>query len=127
MKKLKVNLGNNEYHVGVEELGDGSLKIALDGKEHIVSVSDICEERSEERKAHDFFEHQKTIRSPMPGTVSQILVKVGDEVRKNTVLLTLLAMKMENDILAPMPAKVKEINVSCNDAVEADQELIVLE
>jgi pyruvate carboxylase len=124
MKKVKVNVGDSEYEVGVEELDNDKLKITLDDEEHIVKVSEVVEE---ERKNTETLEQNKIIKAPMPGTISQVLVNVGDKVEKGSTLLTLLAMKMENTIAAPMAGKVKEVKVKSNDTVEADQTLIVLE
>lgn len=127
MRKVKVIVGETEHHIGLEELSDGSLKIVLDNEEHIVHVSEIRDEAAQNKSILNYFEHQKTIKAPMPGTVSHVFVNAGDEVKKNSTLLTLLAMKMENDITAQMDAKVKEVRVKCKDTVEADQVLIVLE
>ncbi len=63
----------------------------------------------------------------MPGTVSEILVKVGDEVKMDDELLILEAMKMENPICAPADGKVAEIKVAEGDKVDANQVLIILE
>lgn len=52
------------------------------------------------------------IHAYIPGTVLQINVKEGQEVKTDDVLLILQAMKMENKITAPFSAKVKKIYVS---------------
>lgn len=67
------------------------------------------------------------ILSPMAGKILQIIVKVGDVVSEDDVLLTLDAMKMENPILATVDGVVKEIKVKVSDEVESDDVLIVLE
>ena len=41
------------------------------------------------------------INSPMPGTILDIKVSVGDNIKKGQVVLILEAMKMENEIMAP--------------------------
>jgi len=67
------------------------------------------------------------IAAPMPGSIVEILVKVGDEVKENDEVIILEAMKMENPIFAPSDGTVKEIKVQEKDSVEADQILMVLE
>ena len=67
------------------------------------------------------------ISAPMPGSIVEILVKVGDEVKENDEVIILEAMKMENPIFAPSDGTVKEIKVQEKDSVEADQILMVLE
>ena len=67
------------------------------------------------------------IVAPMPGTVSEVLVQVGDVVKADEELIILEAMKMENPICAPRDGKVKEIKVGEEDKVDTNQALIVLE
>ena len=63
----------------------------------------------------------------MPGTISEILVKVGDKVQADDELLVLEAMKMENHICAKTDGIVKEIKVKEQDKVAVNQVLMVLE
>jgi biotin carboxyl carrier protein len=67
------------------------------------------------------------IIAPMPGTIINILVNVGDEVLEYQEVVILEAMKMENAIPTPEAGKVKEIKVKVDDKVSTDQVLIVLE
>lgn len=67
------------------------------------------------------------VSAPLPGSVLEILVKVGDEVKENDELLIIEAMKMENPIFASEDGTVKEIKVKEKDTVEAEQILMVLE
>ena len=53
-----------------------------------------------------------SIVAPIPGTIISILVKVGDRVSTDQVVLRLEAMKMENDIASLVSGTVKEISVS---------------
>ena len=57
------------------------------------------------------------ISSPMPGNIFKILVKEGDAVSKNSAVIVLEAMKMENEIFTPFSGKVKRIFVKPNDRV----------
>ena len=69
----------------------------------------------------------KEIVAPMPGTIFNILVNVGDEILEYQEVLTLEAMKMENAIPSAESGTVKEIKVNVNDKVATNQVLIVLE
>lgn len=64
------------------------------------------------------------ISSPMPGNIFQILVKEGDVVSKNSVVIILEAMKMENEIYSPYSGKVKRIFVKPTDRVMEDDVMI---
>ena len=67
------------------------------------------------------------VLAPMPGTILDVMVKVGDQVSADEELMILESMKMENPICAPSEGTVKEIKVAKNDKVAADQVLVVLE
>ena len=67
-----------------------------------------------------------TITSPMPGSILDVKVNVGDKVTFGQTLAILEAMKMENDIPATVDGEVAEIRVKKGDVVETDSVLIVL-
>ncbi|MBK8225735.1 MAG: acetyl-CoA carboxylase biotin carboxyl carrier protein subunit [Flavobacteriales bacterium] len=64
------------------------------------------------------------LKAPMPGLVINILVKPGDQVKKNDPVLVLEAMKMENLIKAPGDGVVKAIAVEKGKPVEKGQLLV---
>ncbi|MBE6695709.1 MAG: biotin/lipoyl-binding protein, partial [Ruminococcaceae bacterium] len=63
---------------------------------------------------------------PMPGTILDIKVSVGQAVKKGDVLCVLEAMKMENDIPAPADGTVAAIKVSKGASVQAGEALVSL-
>ena len=67
------------------------------------------------------------IKAPMPGLVLQVHVEEGQEVKEGDKLLILVAMKMENSILAQQGAVVKKVHVAAGIAVDKGQVLIELE
>lgn len=67
-----------------------------------------------------------TIPSPMPGSIINVNVSVGQAVKAGDVLMILEAMKMENDISAPCDGTVKQILVSKGSTVNTDDILIVI-
>lgn len=69
----------------------------------------------------------RDIKAPMPGMVLNILVKTGDVVEKDTPLLILEAMKMENVIKSPTSAIVKKVTAVKGVAVEKNAVLIEFE
>ena len=69
----------------------------------------------------------KEILAPMPGTIINILVNVGDEVLEYQEVVILEAMKMENAIPSQEGGVVKEIKVKVDDKVSTNQVLMVLE
>lgn len=67
------------------------------------------------------------ILAPMPGTIIEVQVSVGDEVVEGQELLVLEAMKMENPIVSAVDGKVTAINVKVDDKVATKQVMIVIE
>jgi biotin carboxyl carrier protein len=67
------------------------------------------------------------IKSPLPGAILAIHVKVGDKITVGQKLLTLEAMKMENNINSDKEGKVSAIKVKKGDTVMEGDALIVIE
>lgn len=67
-----------------------------------------------------------SIKSPLPGTILVINVKVGDQVKRGDVLLVMEAMKMENNIMASKDGQIKAIHVTTGQTVAQDDALIDL-
>ncbi|QQR98178.1 MAG: acetyl-CoA carboxylase biotin carboxylase subunit [Sphingobacteriales bacterium] len=57
--------------------------------------------------------------APMPGEVTTVLVKVGDQVKAGDALLKMISMKMENTIEAHTDSEVEEVYVVDKQFVEA--------
>lgn len=66
------------------------------------------------------------VTSPMPGTILDIKVSVGQSVKKGEVVCVLEAMKMENEIPAPCDGVVASINVQKGASVAANDILASL-
>jgi len=56
------------------------------------------------------------LTTPMAGTVVQVLVVAGAEVKAGDTLMVLEAMKMETEVTAPQDGKIKSVDVSVGDA-----------
>ena len=67
------------------------------------------------------------ILAPMPGTIIDIQVAVGDAVEEGQELLILEAMKMENPIVSTAAGKVAEIKVAKDAKVASKEVMIVIE
>jgi biotin carboxyl carrier protein len=67
-----------------------------------------------------------SIRAPMPGRITSILVKEGEAVENGTPLLILEAMKMQNELTSPLSGKVRSIHVREGETIKKDSLLLVL-
>ncbi|WP_299313844.1 pyruvate carboxylase [uncultured Aquimarina sp.] len=68
----------------------------------------------------------KQIGAPLQGSLSSVLVKTGQEVKKNDPLFIIEAMKMETTITANESATIKKIVLKSGTMVEADDLVITL-
>lgn len=68
-----------------------------------------------------------SIVAPLPGLVLKIKVKVGDTVKPGQEVITMEAMKMENEIQSHIKGTVREIKVKEGDSISEGDVLIVLE
>lgn len=66
------------------------------------------------------------VRAPLPGTINDIKVTVGQAVKKGETLVILEAMKMENNIEADCDGTVKEVKVRKGDSVLEGDVLVVI-
>lgn len=68
----------------------------------------------------------ETVVSPLPGTVLDVKVNVGDTVKLGQVVVVLEAMKMETEVVAGCDGTVESILIKKGDAVDTDAALVVL-
>ena len=66
----------------------------------------------------------KSVEAPLPGTIKQVLVSVGQEIAAGDTVVIMEAMKMENNITAEFAGKVTAINVAVGDQVQSGQALV---
>jgi biotin carboxyl carrier protein len=103
-------------------------QILLDGIPYDFRLKDAWGERVESMKkataAHPA--GQTEIRAPIPGMIARVMVRVGDAVRKGQPMLTLNAMKMENEIASPRDGKILELPAREGRTVDRDDPLAVI-
>ncbi len=67
----------------------------------------------------------KQVKSIIPGTITEINVKVGDSVNEGDIMFIHNAMKMRNKIMAPFNGKIKAVNVKIGQSIPKN--FIILE
>ena len=107
---------------------DGGWEILLNGRRFNVLVEDERERRLRLAAGESTLQEGRYIlKSPMPGLVIDIPVKLGDDVKEGQVLLILESMKMQNELTAPRDGKIARIQAKVNDNVERKETLLILE
>ena len=67
------------------------------------------------------------VKAPLPGTINDIRVAVGQAVKKGDTLVVLEAMKMENNIDCERDGKIASVNVNKGDTVMEGSVLVTIE
>jgi len=69
----------------------------------------------------------ETITSPLPGKIVSVKVSTGQKVNEGDLLLTIEAMKMENEIVATVSGTVAAVAVKPEATVQIGDELVSIE
>jgi glutaconyl-CoA decarboxylase len=138
VKTFKVTVDGQSYTVSVEEVAEDSkqeVKSSVNPpavKSSPAPVPAAVEKPKEEVKVEKSIapgpvnSEGSAVNAPMPGSVLDVKVAVGDSVNEGDVLLVLEAMKMENELTAPQAGKVSQVMVKKGDAVNSGDPLVVL-
>jgi 3-methylcrotonyl-CoA carboxylase alpha subunit len=100
---------------------EDAVYVLRQGRETIVRLTDF--------EAVDVvhFHAGGTITSPMHGKVLDVLVKVGESVRKGQRIALVEAMKMEHAVLAPRDGVVAEVAVAAGDQIAEKAKIAVID
>lgn len=71
--------------------------------------------------------NNKELKSFIPGTITNIFVKPGQDVKHGDKLVIFEAMKMLNQVIAPFDGKIKEVNVHVGDKVTKGFKMVEFE
>ena len=106
-------------------LGWEPLRLQVDGREVSGSVVDeraLAAGAGQARTGRGRHE----VRAPMPGLLKAVHVREGDAVEAGAPLVTLEAMKMENELRAPGAGRVTSVAGAAGAKVEGGSLLVVL-
>jgi biotin carboxyl carrier protein len=123
MRKFIVNVNGSSYEVEVEEISGVSAPAApvqaAAPAPVAAPVAPAAPKASADAKGNP-------IVAPMPGTIVDVKVAVGDQVKKGKVILVLEAMKMENEILADRDGVLTALNVAKGSNVKSGDTLCLI-
>ena len=108
------------------EDGTRVVQFELNGMRREINVQDKHAKASVHAVEEADPDDPMQVGASIPGAVSKVLVKKGDEVKENDVLLIIEAMKMETSVVARADGVVGEVKVEAGDSVVAGQLLMKL-
>ena len=136
MKEDKYKINGNLYKVAIGDIDNGVAEVEVNGTPYKVELEQKAAttikvatpkpaaaprtatgEKVIAKAAPAAAAGGTAVKAPLPGTVLDINVTVGQEVKAADTVVTLEAMKMENAIKAGVDGKVASISVAKGDAV----------
>jgi biotin carboxyl carrier protein len=145
MKSFKYTINGNDYRVVINNTEGNTAEVEVNGKSYQVELeAPVTEKKAEpEKKAAPVVQRPvqepvkpitkpapsasaAALKSPLPGIILDINVKVGDVVKKGQKVLILEAMKMENAINADRDGVIQDIITHKGDSVMEGDDLVVI-
>lgn len=143
MKEYKYTINGNKYEVAINSINDNIANVVVNGEEYEVQmekepepvkkkvvVRPVAQPEAETASAPtstNKVDLNNAVKSPLPGVITEIKVKVGDEVKAGDTVVVLEAMKMANNLDAEKSGKVTAILVKEGESVMEDTPLVVIE
>ena len=133
--KTDIQIGDKVYQIEISEPQENLLKVMVNDKEYFFTKNELGELSSIEDfhpslKETEIIPKGRTereIKSPLAGVISAIMVKKGEKIKPGQKVVTLIAMKMENEIISEGYGKIKEVKVKEDQFVNSGDILITLE
>lgn len=146
MAKYQYTVEGTDYDVEILEIEDNVAKVNVNGAEFVVELKQALKPTTRPIKQVVAPEPKpaapaaatvqqpaaapagagRNICAPLPGTIIDIKVKVGDQVKEGDTLLILEAMKMQNNIEAEASGQVTAIHVKPGDSVMEGTALVTI-
>ncbi len=149
MKNFKFKINGTDYNVDINEVEGQEIKLDVNGTPYVVTVdkemraqkprTTVINNRPAPRVAAAQGEVQRSsapgpntaaggtkVTTPLPGTILDVFVNVGDQVKAGQRVVLLEAMKMENNIEADTDGTVTAVSVRKGDSVLEGDTLVVI-
>lgn len=150
MKKFKFSIDNNPFEVAVTELENGQIDVEVNGSNYIVTIdregtkaanapapkaAPVAAPKAAAPAAAPKAAAPaaapapaasgavKTVKSALPGSVTKLVMEVGQAVKKGDTVMMIEAMKMENEIKAECDGTIAKFHVAAGQSVMADDKL----
>ena len=119
---------NKKYDVQILEKNQNKYHILLNGiSYHFTIETPISFKRRKYLDKNKESSPTEQILAPMPGKIVEVVVEEGTKINAGDPLVTLEAMKMQNEIISHIAGTVRKILVKAEDLVMKDDVLIEVE
>jgi biotin carboxyl carrier protein len=116
-------LDRAEGRLRFEVLVDGwRFEVAVEHA-RMATLRERARRGADEQRPHP----REVVRAQIPGRIVAVHVASGDRVEAGARLLSIEAMKMENEVRTARPGTIGAVAVSAGDRVELGDELVVVE
>ena len=122
MKKYNVNVNGNLYEITLEVVDAADVKNAP-----VAAPAPATAPAAPAAPTAAAPAGGEKIEAPMPGTILDVRVSVGQTVKKGDVLFILEAMKMENEIMSPCDGKITFVGTTKGASVQKGDALTTIE
>lgn len=143
MKEYKYKINGNEYNVVINSIEDGLADIEVNGTPYKVEILTEKKKVSKPAIKHPTVTAAPVaaapvapaasaggqgtgVKSPLPGVILDVCVKVGDEVKVGQKVAVLEAMKMENNINADRDGKIVAVKVNKGDSILEGSDIVII-
>ena len=148
MSKYQYTVKGVDYDVEIEEIEGDVAKVSVNGipfevvmkqpvrtmpkptvKPQVQKPTPVATAASKQEApaaAHKAAGAGNKVTAPLPGTITDVLVKVGDTVKQGDTVLILEAMKMQNNIESDTAGTVTSVLVNRGDTVMEGATLVTI-
>ncbi|MBO4752027.1 MAG: acetyl-CoA carboxylase biotin carboxyl carrier protein subunit [Bacteroidales bacterium] len=142
MKNFKFKINGTDYNVDINEVEGQEIKLNVNGTPYNVTVdAEVKQKPTVKRPAPKAAAAPAApaaapapaaggagtkVTTPLPGTILDVFVNVGDKVSAGQRVVLLEAMKMENNIECDVAGTVTEVKCRKGDSVLEGDVLIVI-
>ena len=149
MSKYQYKVNGIDYNVEIQDIENNIAYVSVNGKQFEIEMPETINTHSKPKKevtqkeskpatvtrkqAQEPKQESKPaskgmkVTAPLPGTITEVKVTVGQAVKEGDTVVVLEAMKMANNLDSEKTGKVVAILVKVGDSVMEDTPLVVIE
>ncbi|MBI4583043.1 MAG: biotin attachment protein [Planctomycetes bacterium] len=125
-QELILDVNGRRYVFLVEKNEGGTIRLLHQNRRYLLQVESEIDELRRQAAPFKGGSQPVILYSMLPGVVRQVYLQPGSEVEPGTAILTLEAMKMENEIRSEVAGRLEEVHVKPGQVVAAREPLATI-